>query len=318
MALRPKLIVIVGPTASGKSELAVRLAKKLNGEIISADSRQVYRGLDIGTGKVSGRWKTSRQARRMKDTARARSRAYLYKNIPHYCIDFANPKTQYSVAEFKKCAKDAIREIIRKGKNPIIAGGAGFWIDAAVYDLNLPEVPPDIALRKKLARKSVEELLFLLKRIDPIRAKNIEQKNPRRLIRAIEIAKILGKVPLLKKTSRYRALWIGIKLSAEELKKRIGKRIHSRMKKGMVKEAERLHKQGISWLRFYELGLEYRLLADLLQKKLARKQFLTGLERASNQYARRQMVWSKRNKKIHWIKNPQEAEKYVKFFLKNP
>lgn len=308
---KTKLIVVVGPTASGKSELAIKIAKKIEGEIISADSRQVYRGLDIGTGKVEGKWRPSRQARRIKNTVRVQSRTYIYKNIPHYCIDFVDPKKQYSAAEFKTCAQRAIEDTARRGKTPIIAGGTGFWIDAVVYDMHLPEVPPNEALRKKLAKKSAAELLLLLKKLDPERAKTIEQKNPRRIIRAIEIARALGKVPSIHKKSPYQAFWIGIRPKPEVLKRRIKKRLISRMRAGMIEEARKLRRHGLPWKRFYELGLEYRFLADFLRKKITKEQLFQKIEQENNDYAKRQITWFKRNKNIIWVDDVRKGETIV-------
>lgn len=312
---KQKLIVIVGPTASGKSELAVNIAKKCNGEIISADSRQVYRGLNIGTGKVPGKWRPpptliSIRSYRNEST-------FIYKGIPHYCIDFVSPQKIFTVAEFKICAEKAIKDIARRGKIPILVGGTGFWIDAVVFDFNLPPVPPNPAFRKILKKKSAAELLSLLKRLDPKRARAIEQKNPRRLIRAIEIAKTLGRVPKLKKRSRYRTLWISIAPHRKTLQKRIRIRLLSRLRGDMIGEAKRLHKQGLSWCRFYELGLEYRFLADYLRGKMTKEKMTAGLEKAINKYARRQMTWWKRNKNIHWGSNVQQIEQLVKKFLKS-
>ena len=311
---KQKLIVIVGPTASGKSELAVKIAKKFNGEIISADSRQIYQDLDIGTGKVPGRWIKNVPS---KERPLANWN-FLYKGIPHHCIDFVSPKKTYNVAEFKKCAESAIADITARGKIPIVAGGTGFWIDTVVYDLNIPEVPPDNKLRGKLEKKSTRELLKLLIKLDPRRAKTIEQKNPRRLIRAIEIAKALGKVPELKRSSPYELLWIGVKPGDKVLHKKIHKRLLKRMREGIASEAKILRKKGLPWKRFYELGLEYKALADLLQKKLTAEETVIALEYAINDYARRQMVWFKKNKNIRWIRRPDDATAIVKNFIERP
>jgi len=308
-------MVIVGPTASGKSELAVRLAKKFNGEIISADSRQVYRGLNIGTGKVPGKWRPPSTLISIRSYRNEST--FIYKGVPHHCIDFVPPRKIYTVAEYKKCAAGAIQEITARGKLAILVGGTGFWIDAVVFDFKLPPVPPDPALRKTLEKKSAAELLSLLKRLDPKRARAIEQKNPRRLIRAIEIAKTLGRIPKLKKRSRYRTLWISPASTRETLQRHIRIRLRSRLHAGLIEEAKRLHRQGLPWRRFYELGLEYRFLADLLRGKLTKKEFLIGLPRAINNYARRQMTWWKRNKKINWIRHPQQTERLVKTFTGN-
>lgn len=306
---RQELIAIVGPTASGKSELAVQIAKKINGEIISADSRQVYRGMDIGTGKVEGGWK------RIRDKELGIRRVFVYKKIPHYCIDFVNPKQQYSVAQFKQCAEAAIHDIASRGKIPILCGGTGFWIDAVAYDMSLPEVAPDLKLRKKLAKKTAAELLAILKKIDPKRAKTIEQKNPRRLIRAIEIAKILGRVPPLKKYSPYDTVWLGIKKPREALRHLIATRLKKRLKQGMIREIKKLLANGVSHRRLQELGLEYKFVSLYLQGKLQKSHMTQLLQTAIEQYARRQEVWFKRNKKIRWIQNAADTARYVKRFL---
>lgn len=315
---RRKLIIIAGPTASGKSELAVQIAKKFNGEIISADSRQVYLGMDIGTGKVEGIWKNTKRRtlnaeQQMPNDKRA---LFIYKNIPHWCIDFVNPKRQYSVAEYKQCADAAMQDIASRGKMPILCGGTGFWIDAVVYDMQLPEVPPDKTLRKKLARKTASELLVILKKLDPKRAQTIEQKNPRRLIRAIEIAKKLGMVPPLKKQQRYNTLWLGIKKPKEELRYLIAIRLQKRLKQGMIQEIKKLIKKGVPHKRLQELGLEYKFVSLYLQKKLQKSHMIQVLQTAIEQYGRRQETWFKRNKKIKWLQNKKEAGHLTKKFLR--
>lgn len=302
MSSKPKLIIIIGPTVSGKSELAVKLAKKFSGEIISADSRQVYRGLDVGTAKVPGKWKASRQARRIvKNTVRVKSRTYIYKGIPHHCVDFVPPKKTYTVAEYKKCAEEAIEAIVSHGKIPIVVGGTGFWIDAIVYDLNLPAVPPNRELRKKLEKKTPAALLKLLKKFDPERAQTIEQKNPRRLIRAIEIAKALGRVPKLKRNSPYDTLWIGLTPSYEALPHKIKGRARDMIRCGLVNETKNLLKKGVSKKRIREFGFEYRAALDYIEKKISKKGLYERLAKDTLAYARRQMTWFKKNREIHWI-----------------
>src|ERR1035437_2741649 len=159
---KEKVIVILGQTATGKSNLAVKIAKKVNGEIISADSRQVYKGLDIGTGKITQK---------------------EMKGIPHHLLDVANPKKQFSIALYKKLAEAKIEEIIASGKTPIICGGTGFYIDAITKGVIFPEVPPNFKLRKNLLRNDATALFRKLQKLDPERAKNIDSKNKVRLIR---------------------------------------------------------------------------------------------------------------------------------------
>lgn len=291
MKKKTKLIVIVGPTASGKSDLAIAIAKKIGGEIISADSRQIYRGLDIGTGKIT---------------------AKEMRGVPHYCLDIVSPKKQYSVAEYAERATRAIKDIQHRGKIPILAGGTGFWIDAVVYNMQLPNVPPNKKLRTQLEKKSSAILLRMLKNLDPDRAKTIEQKNPRRLIRAIEIARAIGKTPRLQKKSPYNVCWIGIARTSDELKKRIHARLKKRLRQGMIAEAKHLREKGLPWKRFYELGLEYRYLADFLRGTVSKKEMMEQLERAIIRYSKRQITWWRRNPDIHWIQNAEEGKKLVK------
>ncbi|TSC78772.1 MAG: tRNA dimethylallyltransferase [Parcubacteria group bacterium Gr01-1014_33] len=315
-ARRQKLIVIVGPTASGKSELAVRLARKFNGEIISADSRQVYRGLDIGTGKISGKWHppiTIISIRSYQNDSK-----FLYKGIPHHCIDFVPPKKTFSVAEYKARAENAIRDISSRGKIPIIAGGTAFWIDALVYDLDFPDVPPNPSLRKKLEKKSIAKLLKILQKADPKRARTIEQKNPRRLIRAIEIARALGKVPAITRHTPYRVLWIGLNPSYETWSHKMKRRVGAMLTRGIILETKMLIRQGVSKKRVHEFGFEYRAVLDYTDKKMTKEALLERIIRESIRYARRQMAWWKRNKEIWWISKSNEAIQLVSEFLQSP
>ncbi|MBI2673686.1 MAG: tRNA (adenosine(37)-N6)-dimethylallyltransferase MiaA [Candidatus Zambryskibacteria bacterium] len=275
-----KILVIVGPTASGKSSLAVRLAKKFNGEIISADSRQVYKGLDIGTGKI-----TKQEMR----------------GVPHHLLNVANPKKQFSVSEYKTLAENNLRYIVSCGKLPIVVGGTGFYIDTLTGRINFPNVPPDKKLREKLSQKSIETLFEMLMKKDPTRAKTIDKYNKVRLIRALEIIKKIGSIPPLGSStskSRYRFIFIGLK--PDDLDKRIYKRLLIRFN-GIIREGKKLHKQGLSYKRMYELGLEYRYIGMYLQNKISKKETMDKLYLAIKHYAKRQMTWFKRNKEIRWF-----------------
>lgn len=289
----PKIIAIVGPTASGKSDLGISLALKFNGEIISADSRQVYRGMDIGTGKVS------KKEQRL---------------VPHHLIDIVAPKTDFSAANFKSRAERTIADIFRRGKTPIIVGGTGFYIDTLVYNLNLPEVPPNKKLRAKLEKQTTEELFIILQKKDPERAKNIDKYNKRRLIRALEIVEATdGIVPKLKKENRYNVLWLGI--SPKSLEKRIKMRLNKRLKQGMIKEVKDLLRSGVSERRLYDFGLEYRWVGEYLAGKINYVEMKDSLYKAIVKYSKRQMTWFKRNKEIRWIKGREEATRLVRYFL---
>lgn len=287
---RQKILIIVGPTASGKSELAVRLAKQFDGEVISADSRQVYKGLDVGTGKIT---------------------ATEMQGVPHHLLDVASPLRKFTVERYKKLATKAIADIAKRGKVPIVCGGTGFYIDALVDGVVFPDVPPNPKLRAELARlgkKDPSALFAQLKELDPERAEVIDPHNLRRVIRAIEIASTLGKVPkifTLEKTaggSPYDPLFIGISPDAEILRAKIQTRLIDRIEKqGMIEEARALQAGGLSWKRMEELGLEYRYLALFLQGKITREEIIERLGFEIWHYAKRQLAWFKRNKRIQWF-----------------
>lgn len=309
MEMKPKIIIICGPTSSGKSDVAIRLARKFNGEIISADSRQIYRRMDLGTGKVSGTWNMERST-------------FLSENIPHHLIDIADPMEDFNVSHFKKTATKAIEDILSHSKLPIICGGTGFWISALTENMNLPEVKPNEELRNKLRNKSTEELFTMLAELDPERAKTIDRNNPVRLIRAIEIATTLGTVP---KTSTnnlepsYLFLKIGIDVPREILNEKIKKRLEQRFNEGMIAEVEALHNppagQGVSWEWMEKIGLEYRWIARYLQNKISLEEMKEKLYFDIIHYAKRQMTWLKRDKEITWLSDYDNMEKQVNNFL---
>jgi tRNA dimethylallyltransferase len=294
----PNIIVIAGPTASGKSDIAIAVAQTYNGEIISADSRQVYRGMDIGTGKV-----TKRQQ----------------KLVRHWLLDGASPTRQYTVAHFKRDAQKAIRDIVRRGKLPIICGGTGFWIDTLIYDQSLPDVKPNTTLRKELSKLSVTQLFGRLNKLDPTRAAAIDPRNPVRLIRALEIVLTTGKpvpAPSDSPSKPYNTLYLAVSRPQQELTTRITKRLDARLRAGMIAEVQRLHASGVSWRRLESFGLEYRWVARHLQGKLTRSAMGDGLLRDIIAYSKRQLTWFKRSKEIRWIKNKKEADGLLRNFLK--
>jgi tRNA dimethylallyltransferase len=303
-----KILIILGPTSSGKSDIAIKMAKKFNGEIISADSRQIFRGMDIGTGKIEGSFDYSKKV-------------FLSSGIFHHMIDIVSPRTNFNVAKFKKRTEKIIRDILHRGRLPIICGGTGFWIQAIVDDVNFPEVKPDWKLREKLEKYSAEKLFTMLKKIDPAREKTIDGKNKVRLVRAIEIAKILGKVPKILDTkykiqnTKYDFLQIGLKLSREKLYKNIEKRVLIRFKHGMIDEVQRLHNTGLSWRKIQSFGLAYFWIPLYLQKILSKVELVEKVTSAEKKYAKRQLTWFKRDKRIEWIEKYTKIENAVKIFL---
>ena len=266
---KPKIIVILGQTATGKSTLAVSIAKKLKGEIISADSRQVYKGLNIGTGKIDKK---------------------EMRGVLHHLLDVANPKSKFSVAEYQKQAIYVIAEIQKRGKFPIICGGTGFYIDAITKGIVFPEVPPNIKLRKELYSKSAIALFEYFKKMDRESEKNIDSKNKVRLVRAIEIAKYLGEVPRPKANPLpYQFIKIGLYLPPDKLKNKVEQRVKKMFKDGLLKEIEKLKRAGVSDKRLKEFGFEYN---NPTPEKVIKETL---------KYAKRQMTWFKRDKEIKWF-----------------
>lgn len=292
MGREQKILVIVGPTASGKSALAVELAREFNGEVISADSRQVYRGLDIGTGKI-----TKKEMR----------------GVPHHLLDVASPKKKFSAGDFVRLATTAYASLLQKTSIAIVVGGTGFYIDALLGRIPLPDVPPNPRLRTQLAKKTAPQLFALLKKKDAARAKTMnspsERNNKIRLIRAIEIADSLGKVPRSPVGApAYDVLWIGLRPHAKTLERKISARLIARIKAGMVAEARRLHTNGLSYKRMEELGLEYRSLARYLRGDISKEEMVEELERDIRRYAKKQMAYWARNTDINWFAPGEKAK----------
>ena len=282
--MRPKIIVIVGPTASGKTAAAIELAKLCNGEIISADSRQVYRGLDIGSGKVT-----------QGEMA----------GIPHHLIDIADIANRYSGADFVRDAKLAIADIVSRGKVPIIAGGTFFYTDLIRGKLQTAHVPPNLALQAELEKLSTPLLIEKLTVADPTRAANIEPTNRRRLIRALEIVASLGTVPLpTLQQSPYDWLVFGIQIDKETLYSRIETRLHDRLQHGMIEEVAGLLADGVDPQRLIDFGLEYRFLTLHQHQKLTYEEMVDQLFAKLRQFAKRQLTWLKRDPDIVWKKFP--------------
>lgn len=315
-----KTIVIVGPTASGKSDLAISLARKYDGEIISADSRQVYRGMDIGTGKVV-RDKIANHPELVEVVRPLYKNVFLSEGIRHHLLDVASPKRNYNITHFVRDAKKAIADIEKRGKVPIICGGTAFWIEALLFGTQFPEVKPNPALRKKLEKLSVEELFMMLEEKDPERAGTIDAKNKVRLIRALEIIETIGKVPAPAESYKLKAIScsiIALNPPKEILHQRIEKRLEKRLREGMIEEVARLHEEGVSWKRLEGFGLEYRWCARFLQGKISRKDLEVQLPSDIRQYAKRQLTFLRRlekmGAKIHWISDPKDAKAISSIF----
>lgn len=276
---RTRVVVVLGPTASGKSAFAVNLALIFRGEIISADSRQIYRGMDIGTGKI-----TENEMR----------------GVPHHLLDVSQPTDSFSVAHYRSLGRAAITNISAKGHLPIVCGGTAFYIRALLEDLSIPEVQPNVVLRNELRTHSTSELASRLSLLDPVRFSQIDQRNPVRLIRAIEIATALGSVPPLKSSSPFQTLFLGIQRTPEELRVAITNRLDARIANHMIDEAVGLYQNGLSYERMEAFGLEYRAMAQYLQGKISLVDMRENILKESIQFCKRQMTWWKHDPRIHW------------------
>lgn len=279
-----KLVVIAGPTASGKSSLGITLALEFHGEIVSADSRQVYRGLDIGTAKVT-----------------PEERAI----VPHHLLDVADPRETYTVARFQQEAVQVINEILARGHQPFLVGGSPHYIQAVVDHLVIPPIPPQPELRARLEARPLDDLLTELERLDPTSAANIDRQNPRRIIRALEVCLVTGKPFSVQRrvaAPLYNCFLLAINWPRTELYARIDRRVDERMQQGMVEEVRVLLAQGLSHERLEALGLEYRFISRLLRGEFRNEQeMVERLKFAIHDFTRRQLTWLRKDERITWF-----------------
>jgi len=296
------ILVICGPTACGKTSLAVNLALRYNGEIISGDSRQVFRGMDIGTGKDLDEYKT------------------MPGEVKYHLIDIADPMEEYNLYRYIYDFENAFNAIISRGKLPVLAGGSGLYIEAVLKDYNLYPAPEDPELRSSLNGKTKDELLEILKSESDEILKRTDTSSLRRIIRGIEIARYLRNNPLSSNKENANILIpliIGIKMPREELLRRIDSRLEERLKIGLIDEVKMLLENGVTYARLIKLGLEYRYTAMYIENKISYNDMVDKLKIEIHKFSKRQMTWlrgmERRGLDIHWINgnNPAEAEKVI-------
>jgi tRNA dimethylallyltransferase len=311
--MKNKLIVVAGPTATGKSDLGIKLAHQFNGEIISADSRQVYKGMDLGTGKVK-----TEPTEKTNDLEKKLGQC-LSGNVVHYLLDVADPKKEiFNMAKFQNLAYQAIDLILSKDKLPFLVGGTMLYIDAVVEGFSSVG-KKDESLRKDLQSKSLSDLKEILKKIDQRSFNRLDINNKYRLIRAIETKRLTGKSFLDAKTKSapnfdYLKLVLN-PFSREKLYQQIDKRVDIRLEEGMVEEIKQLHKNGLSYNRMDKLGLEYRYISRYLKGELKKDEMTKILKEKTHGYARRQLTWWRNDKEAIWIKSYDEAERRVINFI---
>jgi tRNA dimethylallyltransferase len=297
------LIVILGPTAIGKTDFAIKLAKQVNGEIISADSRTVYQQMNIGTAKPSSSQR---------------------KLIPHYLLDVRRPDQIFTVAEFKKQALRIIQDIQSHGKIPFLVGGTGLYISAIVNNLSVPQIAPDKKLRKKLEvyikKYGLKKLYAKLIKLDPEAKEFIDPKNPRRIIRAIEVyLKTKQKFSQLRQSGQplFRTLQIGLNLPRHKLYEKINNRTDQMIKSGLIKETQGLMKKYSPNLPSMS-GIGYKQISLYLKNKISLPIAIELIKRDTRRYAKRQLTWFKRDKNIRWLVSDDaaRAKKIIKNFIK--
>lgn len=317
--MKPNIVAIVGPTASGKTSLGIAIAKQFDGEVISVDSRQVYRGMNIGTAKPEGKWSESEieKGGSINQLFGAR-KMFLVEDVVHWGIDLVNPDEEYSVAQFKDYAEEKIRDITSRGKLPILAGGTGLWFRAVIDNLDLAATPSDCALRANLEAQSLGDLFHAYKQLDPAGAETIDRNNKRRVVRALEVTKLTG-TPFseLKTTGepKYTVLQIGLDVPREELYERINLRVDEMVAMGLVDEVRGLKEQYGCEIDAMT-GIGYRQVCRFLTGEDALKTAIHETKKDSRRYAKRQMTWFKRDERIKWIREPKEGMNLVQEFLK--
>lgn len=305
----PKVIVILGPTASGKTSLALDLARRFNGEIISADSRQVYKLMDVGTAKPKGCWRSVDG-----------KMLYMVEEIPHYLVDTIFPDQPFSLADFKTQALMSIHDIVKRGKVPFLVGGTGLYIWSIIDNLSLATTPPQAELRVELETKTLSELIDLLEKKDPESLSVVDKKNRRRVIRALEIVLSTGRSLREQRTVGEllgNFMQIGLTVPKDVLLSRIKKRIEEQFEDGFVEEVRSLLAAGYTFNLPSMSSLGYPQIGSYIRQECSLDEAKVLLNQVTWQYAKRQMTWFRRDKKIEWFESEAEKnlEEKIKTFL---
>lgn len=295
---KPKVIVICGPTASGKTALSIELAKKINGEIISSDSMQIYKDMNIGTAKPTQE---------------------EMQGIQHYLLDFVEPNKRYSVAEYKKDAENAIEKILSKGKIPIVVGGTGLYVDSLIYGIEYQDIKLDEEYRKELEKRveaeGLEELYNEAQKIDPQSIEKISRNDKKRILRILEIYKATGKnkteqeIESRKNGVKYDYKVFAINMEREKLYERINMRVDIMIENGLIEEVENLLEKYNEFPTAMQ-GLGYKEVVEYLQGKISKEEMIEKIKRETRRYAKRQLTWFRKNKQTIWI-GPHDLQKIL-------
>ncbi len=325
----PRALVIVGPTSSGKTSFSLRVAQEYAGEIVNADARQIYRETTIGTGKPPGRRgkyesfnaylvRVPHQYVAEKLCDPLTGACQFPAEIPHYLMDFLPPEKIMTVAEWRERALKAIRGIAGRGHLPIVVGGTGLYVSALVDNFSIPQVPPNPALRESFERQPLSKLTDLLLKMDPSAAGVVDLRNPRRVIRALEICTFTGKPLAEQRTKRppvIDAFMVGLRWPRETLHKRIDAAVDRMMEEGWPEEVRQLHKRGLSWNAPAMTSIGYREMGMYLRGELMLEDAVKRAKTATHQYAKRQETWFKRDRRIHWAKSEEEGMELVRKWI---
>ena len=300
---KEKVIVICGPTASGKTALSIELAKQINGEIVSADSMQIYKDMDIGTAKPTQE---------------------EMQGIKHYLMDFVSPDERYSVADYKQDAKKAIREILKKGKVPIIVGGTGLYVDSLIYEIEYPNIEFDEKYREKLEKEveenGLEELYEKAKEIDIEAIKKISKNDKKRILRILEIYHATGKNKTEQEIeSRKNEVEFDYKVYAlnwdrEKLYERINKRVDIMLEQGLIEEVKNVYEKYNEFPTAMQ-GLGYKEVVEYLENKMSKEEMIEKIKQETRRYAKRQMTWFRKNKQTIWLNAEDEIQNNIEIIL---
>lgn len=285
---KQNLLVLIGPTAVGKTKLSIELAKRFNGEIISGDSMQIYRGMDIGTAKI---------------------RSDEMEGIPHHLIDIKDPSESFSVAEFQELVREKISEIAGRGKLPMIVGGTGLYIQSVIYDYHFSDAPADETFRSMLEQRAIdigyEAMYQELLQIDPKAAENIHPNNIRRVIRALEVFYKTGKS--MSETQKkqqpdllFQTALIGLTMDRQKLYERINFRVDQMIEEGLIEEVKKLYHQGLRDCQSI-MAIGYKEIYEYLDGKISQEQAIEELKKNSRHYAKRQLTWFRNKMDVKWF-----------------
>lgn len=322
----PKIITVVGPTASGKSACGIEIAKRFGGEVLCVDSRTVYRGMDIGTAKVVGdRGAGAGGRERSIHELFSGGKGVYVEGVSHWGIDLVDPDEPYSISQFQSYARRVIQDILDRGHVPVLVGGTGLWMDAVVDNLSFPDVPPHPEVRQALEKLPLEDLQAEYRALDPVGAETIDLQNARRLIRAIEVCRVTGRPfsELRKKGPKWcEALWLGMDVPKEELDARIALRVDHMIVDGLLDEV-RVLKEMYGWELPSMSGIGYRELVEyflgvvspVTGEKLKLIEAIETIKTNTRQFAKRQLTWFKRREEIVWVTSVNDAVEETEKFL---